>query len=89
MINIRKIAFIALGAVMFGTATYFGYREVANDEASDLLIENVEALTRGEGARTTWECDALTPDNCEASCDNGCNIHIKGTGALKGYHMCN
>lgn len=46
----KKFVLSVLSAAVLVSAGYVGYREVTNDESSDLLLANVEALTRNEEA---------------------------------------
>lgn len=64
MVKFKKNAFIALSAVAFGSAAYVGYREVTNDEASDLLLANVEALTQKDVVTDTGPGDTFKCEHC-------------------------
>lgn len=64
MVKFKKNAHIALSAVVFGSAAYVGYREAMNDEASDLLLANVEALTDGEPVSDTGPGDTFKCEHC-------------------------
>ena len=56
MKQIKNLAFIALSAILLWSVVYGGYRVIStDDETSDLLMANVEALTDGE-CTTTWGC---------------------------------
>ena len=84
MKQFNNYAFIALSAVVLGSAAYVGYRESSNDESSDLLLANIEALARGE-SYTSWSCDGSNPNTCKARCSK-CGVEIEGTGVQKGEH---
>lgn len=64
MRQFKKKAIIALSAVVLGSAAYVGYREVSNDETSDLLMKNVEALTRGDTPSDTGPGDKFDCKKC-------------------------
>ena len=85
MKQFNNYAFIALSALVLGSAAYVGYREVSNDETSDLLMANVEALTDGE-CTNTWTCE-YGPGICSMSCHR-CGIHIVSEGTMRGTHCC-
>lgn len=84
MKQMKKNAFIALIAIVLVSAIYVGYRESSNDESSDLLLANIEALADGE-SYTSWTCDGSNPNPCSARCSK-CGVEIKGTGVQKGEH---
>lgn len=88
MKKVRKTVFCYLGAFAFVAAlggTYFNSANVRN--SSDLLIQNVEALSDTEYIiETTWLCKG-EKSPCGASCGN-CRTRVKGYGALEGEHRC-
>ena len=86
MKQIKNLAFIALSAILLWSVVYGGYRVIStDDETSDLLMANVEALTDGE-CTTTWGC-APGPGKCNAMCGK-CGIFVSGEGILIGTHCC-
>lgn len=73
----------AFVAVLGGT--YFNSANVRN--SSDLLVQNVEALSDTEYIiETTWTCKG-EKNLCVASCGN-CRIRVQGYGTLEGEHKC-
>lgn len=41
----------------------------------------------GEGATSTWTCDASSKKECSLFCGE-CGTRVKGTGAASGKHEC-
>lgn len=81
----KKFVLSVLSAAVLVSAGYVGYREVTNDESSDLLLANVEALASGESSYTSWACDGSTPNDCSVQCLK-CGVKINSTGVLTGEH---
>ena len=72
----RKVALVALCAGVLWSAAYFGYCGMSNDESSDLLLSNVEALTEPEGLyykRTTLPCPPPIEYKKYTICEKGGN----------------
>ena len=72
-------------AVVLAVGTYL----LASDKTGEgaLLLSNVEALARSEGATGTWTCDASSKKECSLFCGE-CGTRVKGTGAASGKHEC-
>ena len=72
-------------AVVLAAGTYL----LASDKTGEgvLLLSNVEALARSEGATSTWACDASSKKECSLYCGE-CGTRIEGTGAAAGKHEC-
>lgn len=76
----KKFVLSVLSAAVLVSAGYVGYREVTNDESSDLLLANVEALASNyetvtdTGPGDTFECKK-------------CGVRVKVC-ECKNYHPC-
>ena len=82
---IMKKVILCSFAVVLAAGTYL----LASDKTGEgaLLLSNVEALARSEGATSTWTCDASSKKECSLFCGE-CGTRVKGTGAASGKHEC-
>ena len=84
----KMVVFSYLGVFSFFTVLcgiYLNSANIRND--SDLLSQNIEALSDTEYLiETTWLCNGKKSP-CVASCGN-CRTRVQGYGTLEGEHRC-